>query len=68
MNEDQTTVIITEPDVQSINRSSLAGSFDNFFKALTSFGNTAAFAYSAIIALQLKVIWAIWQFKDLTPG
>lgn len=35
---------------------------------LTRFATSAAFAYSAIVALQLKVMWAIWQFKDLTAG
>jgi hypothetical protein len=25
-------------------------------------------AYSAIVALQLRVVWNVWRYKDLTPG
>jgi hypothetical protein len=25
-------------------------------------------SYGAIVALQLRVIWNVWQYKDLTPG
>ncbi len=28
----------------------------------------AKFAYAAIFLLQLKVIWGVWQFRDLTAG
>lgn len=27
-----------------------------------------AFAYGAILALQLRIIWKVWQYKDLTVG
>ncbi|MBI3696885.1 MAG: hypothetical protein HY238_18885 [Acidobacteria bacterium] len=27
-----------------------------------------AFAYITIVFLQLKVVWGMWQFRDLTPG
>jgi hypothetical protein len=28
---------------------------------------SAAFAYGSILLLQLKMVWGIWKFKDLTP-
>lgn len=31
-------------------------------------GNTPLFAYLTIALLQLKVIWGVWQYKDLTFG
>ncbi len=30
--------------------------------------NNAWFAYACIILLQLKVVWNIWQFRDITTG
>jgi hypothetical protein len=38
------------------------------FDALRRLCNSASFAYAMIIALQLKVLWRIWDFKDITAG
>ena len=35
---------------------------------LHSLASSAAFAYATILALQLKVLWGLWLYKDLESG
>jgi hypothetical protein len=36
--------------------------------ATTALARSRLFAYGALLALQAKVIWGIWRFKDLSAG
>ena len=38
------------------------------FRALGRVGGHPGFAYPAILALQLKVVWGMWLYRDLTFG
>jgi hypothetical protein len=35
---------------------------------LTGIAGSAWFAYGSILAIQAKVLWGIWNYRDLTPG
>ena len=35
---------------------------------LAAIGGSAAFGYITIVLLQLKAIWGVWQWRDLTAG
>src|SRR4051812_17280956 len=35
---------------------------------LTRIAASAPFAYGSILAIQAKVLWGIWNYRDLTPG
>jgi hypothetical protein len=45
-----------------------AGFFSNIWETLQSWGETSWFAYLTILLLQLKRVWAAWQYRDLTSG
>lgn len=40
----------------------------NFLKFVQQFANRPLIAYGALLLLQLKVVWRMWDYKDLTFG
>ena len=38
------------------------------FRAIGRIGAHPGFAYPAVLALQLKVVWGMWLYRDLTSG
>jgi hypothetical protein len=41
---------------------------DSILSTLERIAGSAWFAYGSIIAIQSKVLWGIWDHRDLTPG
>ncbi len=48
--------------------SSVFGKLAKSIDALSSLGQRAWFHYLTIFLLQLKVVWGVWKYHDLTPG
>ncbi len=38
------------------------------WQAIRNWANSAWFSYITLFLLQLKVVWGIWEYRDLTPG
>ena len=41
---------------------------ERLYVALCAFAHGPWFAYGMLALLQLRAVWGIWRFRDLTPG